>query len=163
MVPKLVNGDFVQLRNKTFCAVINDILVCEKGKSYKLKNEYGNWKHGGTNLLDIIKVYNNVSSFDEAKQTPEPVWVEPFPVLQNGDVVRTKDLEIFMVMDNILVNQKGGHRDLKNYDGAIYHDGLSIPKYGTYNITQVYASCSNPDFNVVKDKSRIIWGVVDEY
>ena len=163
VVPKLVNGDFVKLRNKTYCIVVNDTLVCENGNSYSLKHGYGNWKNSASNLLDIIKVYSHVSSFDEAKRTTAPDWVEPFPALQNGDVVRTKDLEIFMVMDDTLVNQKGGHRNLKKYDGEIYHDGLSTPKYGIYNITQVYAGYDSPDFNVIEDKSKIIWGVVNEY
>lgn len=154
MVPKLINGDFVQLRNKTFCVVVNNILVCENGKSYSLKNEYGNWKHSGTNLLDIIKVYNNVSSFDEAKQTPEPVWVEPFPVLQNGDVVVLNNDEIYMKVDNCLVCQFEGFTYVDHYDENGENIAVDDEKW---NIKKVYRKDKIKNFEIANIDEYLIW------
>lgn len=118
--PTLFNNDVVLFRNGDRGIVIKDKIILQSG-SMRFKQNYKYTNQAGGDY-DIVKVYHSpevdTACFNLADDPKYMIWTElkSFPKLENGDVVVLNNGNIYMKVDNTLVNQKCGYMNVSSYD-----------------------------------------------
>lgn len=159
----ICNNDVVVFRNGDKGIVSKDIIILQSGgflkvSNFKYTNKLQNIRYANGSGYDIVKIYHNYESniccFNVADYNSYLVWEEkkPFPKLINGDVVVLNNGNIYMKVDNTLVNQKGGYMDVSKYKINGKYMGASDNEW---DIKKVYRN------NWCTDKKYYIFDVVD--
>lgn len=162
----LINNDVVVLRNGDKGIVFNKSIALQSG-GVLFKNDYKYSNKAIDTNYDIIKIYHNYElelvSFNIVHDEENLVWEEDisFPELKNGDVVVLNNGNIYMKVDNTLVNQKGGYMDVSSYN----INGKCMDAYDDneeWDIKKVYRNKWYTDkkyyiFDVVNFDDNLIW------
>lgn len=164
----LFTNDVVVFRNGDRGIVSKNAIILQSGGFLERNHfRYTNiFRFNEDNDYDIVKIYHNyeddIHFFNITDNKKYLIWTAEFnffPKLENGDVVVLNNGNIYMKVDNTLVNQKGGYMDVSKYEiNGEYMDASD----NEWDIKEVYRNNWYTDkkyyvFDVVNFDENLIW------